>query len=460
MNTAPRFVSKLVSFLMTLGSSSICFAQVPTTLAKDGIKPGYVRLKAPINVNEVRPPSSTLLLVLPAGATSTRGLVLMDANSSDGAMSHKSASKTEASSGRGPNLAGLDTVPTFTGAFASPFPSVDPNLNGVFPFIMIGNQPLLGGTTEIPARLTAVSLQLLNASGSVKTTVPVAPFEDRTEDSPVFQDANYSVGRTQFGDAILRAEFFNMMRQDWHTRLNPQFVSQATVPVPTTAQVQFPDGKVLTVPGYMTSTAADGSTVVFILDVLFMALDSNQAIADINTGNFTTTAVNYHVYPNALLFSVVDEKGDLTCCILGFHTFFFDPTVTPEPRWIYSFASWVSPGTFPAGTQDVVALSHETSELLNDPFVNTIVPTWQFPGEPANSKNCQDNLETGDPVEMLANETVAITTHEGSEIFTYHPQTEALLQWFQNGATSNAIGGAFSYPNTKTLTRSAIPCPQ
>jgi hypothetical protein len=28
-------------------------------------------------------------------------------------------------------------------------------------------------------------------------------------------------------------------------------------------------------------------------------------------------------------------------------------------------------------------------------------------------------------------------------ILTFHPQTEVLLQWFEMGATSNAIGGAF-----------------
>jgi hypothetical protein len=50
---------------------------------------------------------------------------------------------------------------------------------------------------------------------------------------------------------------------------------------------------------------------------------------------------------------------------------------------------------------------------------------------------------------MLANETVAITTEEGSEIFTFHPQTEALLQWFENGATSHAIGAASAIPRPK-----------
>jgi hypothetical protein len=40
---------------------------------------------------------------------------------------------------------------------------------------------------------------------------------------------------------------------------------------------------------------------------------------------------------------------------------------------------------------------------------------------------------------------------------TYHPQTEALLQWFEQKSTSTAINNAFSYPNTKTLTRGATP---
>jgi len=46
-----------------------------------------------------------------------------------------------------------------------------------------------------------------------------------------------------------------------------------------------------------------------------------------------------------------------------------------------------------------------------------------------------------------------------NQTFLYHPQTEALLQWFEMGTTSNAIDGAFSYPNTAALTHSAVPCP-
>jgi len=464
MKPSPSFAFLRLSVLTLLGLAASAFGQgtdaVTPNLTK--ISPGYARMPN-VNINNVQLPSSSIRLVMPGSASSTRGLLVNDANSSGtrGFSRSRAASQPGGEDNRGPKITGLDTVPTFAGAFFNPNPSIlDPIPNGVFPFIMIGNDPKLGGTTTIPAKMTAVSLRLLNPNGTVFATVPFAPFEDLTEDSPNFRDANYTVGRTQFGDAIQRAEFFNHMEENWHTLLRPKFVNRATLTIPATIQIQFQDGVIKTVKTYQTRTAADGSTVVFLLDLLFNFLDFNLSVDDINAGNFTTDAMNLHVYPNTFLFSIVDEQLDTACCVLGFHEYIFDPTVTPQPRWIFAFASWISPGTFGGGFQDITALSHEISEAFNDPFGNTIVPTWQFPGVPANDNvDCQANLETGDPVEVLSPATVPITTRERREVFTYHPQTEALLQWFEMGATSDAIGGAFSYPNTTLLPHSALPCP-
>ena len=464
MKLVTRFsplVALSVFCLFLLGTSAIGFGQSKPSKGLTAIRPGYVRMPN-VNINSVRTPSSSIRLVLPKGATGTRGLLVFDANGSgNGSGPHnKAANNPGGEDNAGPAIPGLDTVPTFAGAFSSPFPSIDPfqsdGFTTVSPWVMIGNQPQLGETTVIPANLVAVSLQLLNPDGTVFANVPYGPFEDLTEDSPNFRNANYSVGRTQFGDAVQRAEFFNSMEEDWHTLLQPSFTNRVTIQVPATVQVQFFDGTILTVPGYIPQTAADGSTVVFMLDLLFNNLDFNQAVNDINGGSFSTKAMNYHLYPNTFLFSIVDEQGDLNCCVLGFHEYIFDPTVTPTPRWIYSFVSWISPGIFGGGAQDVTALSHETSEALNDPFGNNIVPTWQFPGQPG---VCQANLETGDPVEVLPVSTVPVTTREHHEVFTYHPQTEALLQWFEIGNPSNAIGGAWSYPDTTALPSAATPCP-
>jgi len=443
--------------LFFLGTSAAGFAQNPASKL-GAIKPGYVRMPK-VNVNSVQTPSSSIRLVLPKGVTSTRGLFVNDANSSGNSGGSRNASVRPGNNS--PSIVGLDTVPTFTGAFDSIAPSIDPfqsadGFTTTSPFIMIGNQPQAGGTTVIPANITTVSLQLLNPDGSVFANVPFGTFEQLTVNSPNFENADYSVGGTQFGDAVQRAEFFNMMKPNWHTLLNPNIVNRVTIQVPATVEVEFFDGTIITVPGYIPSTASDGSTVVFMLDLLFSLLDFNQAVNDITGGSFATNAINYHAYPNTFLFSIVDELGDLSCCIVGFHEFIFDPTINPQPRWIYAFTSWISPGIFAPGIQDVTGLSHETSEALNDPFGNNIVPTWQFPGI---FGACQANLETGDPVEVLPTSTVPITIKETGKVFQYHPQTEALLQWFEIGNPSNAIGGAFSYPDTTALPAAATPCP-
>jgi hypothetical protein len=357
----------------------------------------------------------------------------------------------------GGNIPGLLTVPTFAGAFAA---QGGPSVGSVFPYIMIGNDPLLGGKTEIPAKITTVSLNLLNVPAGFSASVPFS-FEDLFTDSPNFAGADYTSGQhIQFADAVQRAEFFNTMGENWHTILDPNVVDRVTITIPRHVQVQLPDGSIITVQSYFVGRAPDGTEFIELLDLLFNALFFNQAVNDINANNYTTDAINMQAWPNTYLFSIDNTGKVLPGLVLGFHNYIFDSSQTPQPRWIFAFSSWISPGLFGPGFQDVTALSHETSEALNDPFGNTAVPLWQFPGQPPTSQVCQGNLETGDPVEVLPNATVNITLKEGREVFSYHPQTEALLPWFEMGATSNAIGGAFSYPNTTALPQSAVPCPQ
>lgn len=364
--------------------------------------------------------------------------------------------------GTGGNIFGLNTVPTFTGAFA---PANGPSLGTVFPFVMVGNDPLVGTTTTIPVNITEVSLALENSSGTVVKTVPFTTvFDDVITDSPNFALATYdsSSVATQFADAVQRAEFFNTAKSAWHTMLGgPTIVNHVTISVPASMAVTFQDGRTETVTAYFTRTASDGSTIVELLDVLFNKLFDTQVVNDANAGHFSTGALNLEMFPNTLLFSANEAKPTTagTCCVLGFHTYFFASGVTPQPRIISIFASYLSPGAVPAPVQDVTAMSHEISESINDPFLNNATPVWQFPNQPATSTVCQNNLETGDPVEVLSNPVFPVTLVEGTTSLTFHPQNEALLQWFEMGTTSNAISGAFTYPNKTALTKSAVPCP-
>lgn len=414
--------------------------------------------------------SSDMVLTFPANAASSREV--FKANMGPAASSSKSANSAPQGSARRddgdggdgdgrranrPTIDGLDSVATFSGAFIN---QAGPDLGVSFPFTMMGNHPLAGGTTTIPAKMTTVNLRLLNADGSLRFDVPFS-FRDLFEDSPNFEESNYRSGRhIQYADAIHRAQFFHSMGEDWHTVLSPRFVNDVTFTIPRFVRVRFADGSVKIVQAYRVGTAADGNHFVLLLDLLFNFLFTNQVVNDINAGNFTTNALNNVLLPNTFLFSINNQGQLAGCCVLGFHTFFNIPNAVPQPRWITQFASWISPGLFSGGSQDVTAFSHETAEAFADPFVDNITSLWQFPGVPANAQVCQGNLEEGDPIEVLSNVSVPIRLRERNEVFTYHPQNIPLLQWFEMGPKSNAIDGAFSFPDETALPHSALPCPQ
>ncbi|MFI5103432.1 MAG: hypothetical protein ACHP79_00790, partial [Terriglobales bacterium] len=455
--------------LLLVGIVGTALAQAPAPDLTGVRGPGGYASVPPVSVDSPAsavPAGGAMELVFPTGVTSSREAFSSSFDSNGAAANAKMQASGQSNALSRPInselsgvLPGLDTVPTFEGAFAA---QAGPSLGNVFPFIIVGRDPHIGKTTRIPTKITAVSLNLLNADGSFRLNIPFAPFEDVTEDSPNFAGSNFTSGRNlQYQDAVQRAQFFNQMDPDWHTVLTgPTYVNRVTFTIPRFVNVRFPDGSVKRVQAYFLGQAPDGSFFIELLDLLFNVLNTNQAVNDIVAGNFTTDAYNINMYPNTFLFSINNQGQFAGCCVLGFHTFFLESGVTPQPRWIFHFASWISPGLFGAGFEDVTALSHEIAESFNDPFVNTRTPSWQFPGVPATAKICQANLEEGDPIEVLPNATVPIFVRERKETFTYHPQIIPLLQWFEMGATSNAIGGAFSYPDTTTLPHSALPCPQ
>jgi hypothetical protein len=115
-------------------------------------------------------------------------------------------------------------------------------------------------------------------------------------------------------------------------------------------------------------------------------------------------------------------------------------------------ASWIDQGILAdPEIADVLSLSHEITEWINDPFVNNLVPAWQFPD---GSGVCRNILETGDPVEVLPTISSPVVING----FLYHPQTEALLQWFTRESPSSAFQHTYSYPDTTALATPSLPC--
>jgi hypothetical protein len=169
-------------------------------------------------------------------------------------------------------------------------------------------------------------------------------------------------------DAVQRAEFFNSMKPDWHTFLKPRVAAPLTMRIRQAPGC--PTGPNLAGCNYAFDINADGSCCSFILveNDTFLAALLDLANADIASGVITTKDITTALLPNTFSFF-----GDLTnCCVLGGHTYLVDPNSDPERRWVVNYSSWVSQNSFvvqPLQTVDIGVVSHEMTEIYNDPFL-------------------------------------------------------------------------------------------
>jgi hypothetical protein len=267
--------------------------------------------------------------------------------------------------------------------------------------------------------------------------------------SPIFSPAKFDSSPipTQWADADFRAEFFDVMRDDWHTLLIPEPQKSVTMTIPF--------GQ------YVPSFNADGSCCQFVLvdanefsNLLFpptFPVDDTTLIGAAElSGVMTTKEITSFLFPNTYLY----QNGNINeCCILGFHTFDEEPGTTENGNllrfYMMIYASYISPGLFPLNVEDVSGLSHEMAETFNDPFVGSdkvhnITPWW------LSGDQCQDLLEVGDVIESLPSDvTFAVKNVFGT---TYHVQNVALLQWFEFEKHSDAMRAAYSFPSRQSLT--------
>jgi hypothetical protein len=351
------------------------------------------------------------------------------------------------------NSAGIDSIKTFDGIFRTSGVGPTGGAQHKWLYTMAGSRPELGGTTLFEAPIVPVSLDLLDYNGSVrivdghKLHYSVRPFVAAVVNSPLFQNAEYTSSDlpTQFSDAVARAEFFSVMQPDWHTLLRASVKPERTLRIPRGA--------------YYFALNQDGSCCAFVLvdinvfaDRLFPATVSDVVSpigAAEHAGDIRTEDISTFLFPNTYLYL---NRNPNQCCVLGFHTYDYEPGDAAngfrEKRYVLNYSSWISPGLFGSGFEDITALSHEITESLHNPFVGSdgvhgITPWWLSP-----NGNCQDDLEVGDVIEGLPDSTTPITTKGRS----YHPQNEALLQWFAFQSPSSALGGAYSYPDQSVVT--------
>src|SRR5215469_10767456 len=396
-----------------------------------------------------------------------------------------------------PGIPGIDSVPNFSGAYSTPGfgPTGLPQNNWLFN--TLGNAPEAGGTTMVNAPIVPVSLDFRNADGSerfvrvvngkaITCGTPTEPgcnrlffdvntagsggttFLQRILDSPVFSNANYTSSGvpTQFSDAVQRAEYQGAP-DDWHTLLVPSVKTTRTMVInqdPTCGIGRGKGGHC----SYLYALHPDGRCCFFVL------IDVNTFVNELfpptfqfppptttvvgaaeAAGDITTKDVSTFFFPPAYLF--IPVKHARPCCIGGFHSFDAEPGDASNGNllraFVLNYSTWDQPIFRDPTVLDVTGVSPELSETYKDPLVAVfgpdITPWWLAP-----NGNCQDNLEVGDVIEGLPHQVFPITMPNG---FTYHPQNEALLQWFEFQSPSTALNGAYSYPDITTLTALSAP---
>jgi hypothetical protein len=333
----------------------------------------------------------------------------------------------------------IDSIPNFSGHFNGKGYNFNDQVQNQWLTNFVGNLPQQGGTTTIDAPIIPVSVNLQNTDGTS------ALYEDGTQhisdfvNGPDFSNTTWSSSSTptQLGDAIDRAQFAATEKPDWHTMLNPRPTPGYTIDVPFGEWIILHShgcGCNIALVDYNTFNNLFGDVV-------------NQAITD---GLITTKSIATFAFKDTYLYFGSLAGG---CCVLGYHTYFFnDLSSGVEQRWVVNYSSWITPNIFRGGFQDVTANSHELAETFADPFVvsdsvHGLTPFWFSGG------NCSEVMEVGDVIEGLPDAVYPVTMNG----FTYHPQNVALAQWFNPGSTSDALDGAFSYPDETVLPTAAAP---
>jgi hypothetical protein len=262
-----------------------------------------------------------------------------------------------------------------------------------YPIEIVGADPALGATTLIANEI--VPLRLVFSDGNVldastETTALTA--------SPIYVSAPFPSGTTQYGDAVLRSEFWQSAQSSgYHVLLAPPTVA------PTySLQVPAADG--------FTSTGPHG-LVKGVLDFDWFVRAEEPVIVS-NLG-IPPTALTIFLTKNVRL-----QSGGSS--FAGEH-FSFDVRVGQERDRFTTVWAGASPG-------DVDSMSHEINEWVHDPFNENAVPPWMMPG----SNGCDKHLEVADPL-----------TGKLFKISGYVLQDVAYVDWFAREIPSAALNGNY-----------------
>jgi hypothetical protein len=147
---------------------------------------------------------------------------------------------------------------------------------------------------------------------------------------------------------------------------------------------------------------------------------------------------------------------------LGYHSAFSTTTDNgKETLQTYIYTSWLDENLVGPELADISTLNHESAELINDPFINNVVPTWMYPPASDPRTVCSGNpfLEVGDPQGNGPTFDDFPTVVVPLNGFNYHLQDLVMLPWFADEVPSSAQNGWYDFPATTQIHAPAVYCP-
>ena len=350
----------------------------------------------------------------------------------------------------------VDTVPYFNSWF------VTGTRNSIYTYSMVGHSPMVGGTTGINNQLIPLITNLRFQGAIIFSFDPTAVNDPQGSDidlitqSPIYDASTTYPGNGgslppdtgQIVDTNQRAEFAKVRATDWHTPLNAPMFSGII---------------------WIQDLELEKGDWTFVVDQdnnpLFPVVNINTIVDNFEFILRAESPANRTVPILVTDFVSAFDPVSGNCCALGFHTAQMGIS-NPAGVLVWTWATFLpqSNDPFAPDSADVTVLSHELTELYNDPFVNTNVALWVD----GSVSFAQGNLETGDVIEGMGARdaifSVPLNTVGGP--YTYHLQNEALLAWFTRTPSAPVNGpgpGVYSWPNTNTLNHGhnpAGPCGQ
>ncbi len=305
------------------------------------------------------------------------------------------------------------TVTNWSGSFKSG--------TKTYKFKMVGTNPANSNvSTTVTAYIIPIKLvcdgntydpQTIQTNG--QTAVEVTTSSPIFNSGITFTQGGTNVGDTQYIDAFQRGNFWKDVTT--HTSYHV-LLSSAVVLTEQTLNVPSSDCSI----GNPFGFGNVGIVNINYFDAQLQGIISGMSEI---TPNSFPIAMTYNAY-------LSDNSGLSGCCIGGYHSDFGSLSA---PQTYAHFTYIPNSGQF---SQDISALSHETGEWVDDPFVNNLTEV---------QGGCSGYLEVGDPLEGLANYGDYAYTLNG---FTYHMQDLVFLSYF-SGSTTLQVNHWYTFQNEK-----------